>query len=136
MENNNTPEEPKIIIEDDFTMFPGIVNEPSTDLKIPKSFIITEVIGLIIFAASLIWTIGNISVQCDTAVCSLNSIVSLAISGVGVFLGALIMLLGFWILSKNKPEKETTPELINSLIDIKEEAEKQENKEEEKPSEG
>lgn len=135
MENNSTPEEPKIIIEDDFTMFPGIVNEPSTDLKIPKSFIITEVIGLIIFAASLIWTIGNISVQCDTAVCSLNSIVSLAISGVGVFLGALIMLLGFWILSKNKPEKETTPELINSLIDIKEEAEKQENKEEEKPSE-
>ena len=135
MENNNTPEEPKIIIEDDFTMFPGIVNEPSTDLKIPKSFITTEVIGLIIFAASLVWTIGNISVQCETAVCSLNSIVSLAISGVGVFLGALIMLLGFWILSKNKPEKETTPELINSLIDIKEEAEKQENKEEEKPSE-
>lgn len=135
MEKENTPEEPKIIIEDDFTMFPGVNSQPEPDVKIPKSFIITEIIGVIIFVASLIWTIANVSTVCDTAVCSLNSVVSLAISGVGVFLGALIMLLGFWILSKNKPEKETTPELISSLIDIQKKTEQEENKENKDSSE-
>lgn len=120
---NNEENKNKIIIEDDFTMFPGTIGEVKPDVKIPRSFIITEAVGAVFFILSLFWTIQNLGVQCgDSAVCSLNSMVAISISGLGVFIGAVVILLGFWLLSRTKPEVEEPAALISSLIDIENKA--------------
>lgn len=134
MENiTPNPNEEKIIIQDDFTMFPGTAGEVAPDVKIPKSFYIIESIGFVFFIISLLWTISNVAVQCDTPVCSLNNVIMITISGFGIFIGAVVMLSGFWMLSRSRnKEPENPAALIDSLQRIEAEA-KAEHFEEETP---